>query len=337
MAWSPPILNCLWGVTFPLSFLWALAAKLRRRFPPPSYASAVSTICVGNIHAGGSGKTPLTRAIAQHFSDRSPAILSRGYRGRAGAHGERVKLSHESGAAYYGDEPWMLALSLNAPVYVDRNRVRAIKKMEEQNPPSLVILDDGFQHLKLRKTLSLVLISTRKDPGEAYCLPWGELREPLEAMRAATAVVFVRDPEESTEFLNRWKRVANELAPDVPHFVVSRHYGEITSGKPHLRAPVSLVGFCGLADPSGFRASLESKDLKAFRAFPDHFTYSQKDLKMLDQMRRQTEAEALVTTEKDWYKVQGLAELDCPIYYLPMDYVIPSEFWDFLENGISDR
>ena len=157
------LLNFFWVVLFPLSYLWAAITYLRRRFHgrDKKYRSRLTIVCVGNVHSGGSGKTPLVLELVDHFASRAPVVLSRGYKGTASAAGARVDLASPTGPAVYGDEPWMLARRTGRPVYVGRDRVAQVKEIETQGESPLVVLDDGFQHLALQRKIDIVALSVR--------------------------------------------------------------------------------------------------------------------------------------------------------------------------------
>ena len=149
-----------WVFGLPLSCAWALLMRARRSYYVSSrqYRSTLKIICVGNLHSGGSGKTPLVEAISKRFQLRSPVILSRGYLGTLSSEGAEIDRLMPNGSLLYGDEPWMLSQQQAGPVFISKKRVAGVKRIEKQYPNSLVILDDGFQHLALGRDVDIICI-----------------------------------------------------------------------------------------------------------------------------------------------------------------------------------
>ncbi|MCB0406013.1 MAG: tetraacyldisaccharide 4'-kinase, partial [Bdellovibrionales bacterium] len=142
MASHIPLLRRLfWVLWLPLSLVWAFVARLRRRHAPAgAYRSSLRVLCVGNLHSGGSGKTPVVRAICEGLKGIRPAVLARGYRARLSRSGALVdKLV--GGPAEFGDEPWMLAQVLDCPVYIGADRVAMAKKIEQDGLCDLIVMD----------------------------------------------------------------------------------------------------------------------------------------------------------------------------------------------------
>lgn len=320
--------EAFWVILFPAALAWAAVTKLRRRFYPASrrYRSPLPVLCVGNIHSGGSGKTPLVAAIATHFRELSPVIVSRGYRGRREKRGGWVELDHADGPAEFGDEPWMLARA-GLRVRVGRDRVASVRAVETDGF-SPVILDDGFQHLALQRTLDLVTIDTSRWPAHSYCLPLGELREPLGALAAASAVVLV-----DGEHHPAWVDLLERNFPELSRFDARKIPDGVWDDRgPVASLPDRLGGFCAIAGPDGFRKALAaSGDIAFFQAFPDHHAYSAGDVARL--LARGKDVGRWVTTEKDWFKARPLfSARGVPLLRLRIRYEISDAFWYFLRN-----
>ena len=139
----------------------------------------VPVIVVGNIHVGGSGKSPLVAALAKHFKKLGyqPGIVSRGYGGKAKSYPQRV--TTYSDPKEVGDEPLMLAQQTNLPVAVDPNRLAAAELLIKEEGCDLIIADDGLQHLKLARDIEIVVVDSARGFGNQHCLPVGPLREPI--------------------------------------------------------------------------------------------------------------------------------------------------------------
>lgn len=250
-------------------------------------------VSVGNLSAGGAGKTPFTIALAKALSKRGVAVdvLSRGY-GRAGTAAARVDPSGR--AEDFGDEPLLIARATGVPVFVARRRYEAGCLSEsEQKEEKIHLLDDGFQHRQLYRALDFLLLS-RRDFDDVL-LPAGNLREPLAALRRASVVVV---PAEEAELEDRLQ----ELGWKGPIWKIRRRM-EV----PVLAGPV--VAFCGIARPEQFFLGLEQEGAQvvARRAFRDHRPYSVADVAELSALAHANGA-TLLTTEKDAVRIGALAE-----------------------------
>ncbi|MEZ4750744.1 MAG: tetraacyldisaccharide 4'-kinase [Bdellovibrionota bacterium] len=186
----------------PLSLSWAVVTCLRRRFlSTRGYRSSLRVLCIGNLHSGGSGKTPVVRAICEGLKSKRPAVMSRGYRARLSKEGALVDRAH-GGPDAFGDEPWMLAQVLECPVYIGADRGRLAKRIENEGLSDLIIMDDGFQNFTLIKDKSMLVFNAEKDLDSLYCPPLGELREPLGAVNAADALIVAY---ERASDLEKWR------------------------------------------------------------------------------------------------------------------------------------
>lgn len=184
-----------------LSLLYGGAHRLRcvayQRGWRRTHRLSCPVVSIGNLVAGGTGKTPMTQFIARHAQHLGyhPVILSRGYKGRAErkggvvSDGTTVLMTPEMA----GDEPFMLASSLTGiPVIVGQDRYRSGCLAIKQFQPDLILLDDGFQHIRLARDLNILLLDNHRPMGNGYLLPRGILREPLAAIKRADVVVFTR-------------------------------------------------------------------------------------------------------------------------------------------------
>ncbi len=283
----------------PLSLVWGVVARFRARCTRRKYRTRIPVLSVGNVHSGGTGKTPVVMALARALSARNPVILSRGYRGSASRTGARVDPLDPEGVKRYGDEPWMLACRGSTPVFVDCNRVRAARFLETMpSPPGLILLDDGFQHLALERDVDLVLLPASQGPEAAFCLPLGELREPLEGLGRASAFLLVGDE-------NPWDAWLQNRFPKIPRFSCGRRTEGFFQGDDLLSLEGREFGaFCGIGDPESFRRELVALGNPLFfEAFGDHHNYSETELQALASRFGGRAQALLVTTEKDWYRL----------------------------------
>lgn len=279
-------------------------------------------ISVGNIVAGGSGKTPMAACLAgvlKHLGHR-PVVISRGYRGTlsetAAVVGDGTHVFLDPGTA--GDEPHMMAAARRFPVVVGRKRYEAGRLALERLDVDAVILDDGFQHRGLARDLDLVLFDYTRPLGNGRMIPAGRLRESLEmCRRRADGVVFTRCPE-SGNGLTIPGAVSESLG-DLPVFY-TRHTPVLmpVAGRPGQVPPASfrsLEGrkallFSGIAHNPRFRETIDTLGATVVRhlEFPDHYRYKKSDFKQIQRQADRAGAEWILTTEKDWVKVDGVFE-----------------------------
>ncbi len=316
--------DLFWIFLFPLSVLWAGFTHIRRKFVRPIYQPLIPVLCIGNIHSGGSGKTPLVAAVAERFP--GVAILSRGYRGRSESGGSWVNKESLDGPREFGDEPWMLSQLTGSPVLVGKDRVRSVQEVEKNSKFVGAILDDGFQHLRLGRKLDLIAIDVERKLEDAYCLPLGELREPLSALGRAGGVVLTGVENKEREII--WRGFLSSRFPRVPVFS-----GKLSLKNWSLDPSTSVFGFCGIAGPNRFQNLLESHAcVKGFRSFSDHHVYGQDDLEGILSAARSLQA-VCVTTDKDYFKLRGrFEERGESLLSLRIGYELSEDFWYFLKN-----
>lgn len=329
--------NFFWILLLPFCCAWAIVTKLRRRYYPISwqYRAKFPVICVGNIHSGGSGKTPLVIEIADRFKERRVAILSRGYMGTLSRKGSCVEPLTLFGDKLFGDEPWMMAHRVQCPVFIGQDRVRITKQLEREGMTSLLILDDGFQRLSLARTVDIVAISTQKSL-EEFCLPLGDLREPFSSLRKASAVVLTRGDENAR--VGIWKEFLREWIAELPVFEsVRENMGLWYGNEPIVNMGRKMGGFCGIAEPAGFVREMNSLGASVcLKTFPDHHPYTEEDLEWILAERERLGADLMVTTDKDWFKVYPLFEKrGQKVYSLRIRSKLSGDFWSFLERQIA--
>jgi tetraacyldisaccharide 4'-kinase len=270
----------------PAAGVYALARRLKNQFAHP-YRAAVPVICVGNLVAGGTGKTPVVLALATLLKDRKAAFLTRGY-GGSEAGPVQVK-AYRHRADEVGDEPLLLARA--ATTWVARDRAAGARAAAAAGA-ELIIMDDGFQNLSLAKNFSLVVVDGVTGFGNGRLVPAGPLREPVGAgLARADALVIVGDDKTG---------IAANMHPDFP--VLAAHL-EPTQDTGFV-AGKRVVAFAGIGHPAKFFTTLEKMgcSIAARHAFADHHSYKTDEI-----MKICVEATALdaspVTTEKDWVRL----------------------------------
>lgn len=288
----------------PLSPLYGAVLAVKRQMLRMGWLKqrrlANVVISVGSVSAGGAGKTPVVMALAGMLRRRGYAvtILTRGF-GRAPKTVERVEPYGD--AAWFGDEPVLLAQRTGVPVFVGADRYSAgvlAEQTEAVGKIAVHLLDDGFQHRRLARNIDIVLL-TQEDMDDAL-LPAGNLREPLSALREADVIV-VR--EEESEQLQRFIISLPGKKKPIAIWMIRRRLSlDGDGGKPLSARPLA---FCGIARPKGFTDMLLAEGCRPVEtiAFPDHHTYADGDIKHLIAAARQHGADGFVTTEKDAVKL----------------------------------
>jgi tetraacyldisaccharide 4'-kinase len=286
----------------PLSAIYGGIARFRRswyeRHPAARRRLAKPVISVGNLVLGGSGKTPVVAALArilQAMGER-PAILSRGYARRKPTRGVLVVSDgHDllAGVDASGDEPQMLARTLSGvPVLVARERYLAGLVAENQFAATVHLLDDGYQHLRLARTVDLLLVSPVDL--EEQLLPSGHLREPLSAAHAADALLVHGTSGQASQ-------VAAVLEVATA-FTVSTRYGPLERlGGGAADGARRVVGVAGIARPARFFTALRQQgfDVAVELPFRDHHWYETSDVARVIAAAHDAQADAIVTTAKD--------------------------------------
>jgi tetraacyldisaccharide 4'-kinase len=254
-------------------------------------------ISVGNLSVGGSGKTPIVAALARLLLEAGerPAILSRGYARRHSADGVVVV---SDGARVLepversGDEPQMLARALpNVAVLVCPDRHLAGRVAERQLNCTVMLLDDGFQHLALGREVDVLVLSAA-DLDDTV-LPSGRLREPLDAASSADCLFVPGSDEDVVRVSEAFDRM--------PIFRVSNRFGRLKSPDGATPPGNRVVAVAGIARPGRFFTALQEQGYEVVRAFQftDHHWFTPRDLRQISAVARETNADLVVTTEKD--------------------------------------
>jgi tetraacyldisaccharide 4'-kinase len=279
---------------------YALAMRLRNlafdRGWKKSFSVGVPVISVGNLTLGGTGKTPMVEWIARWLRQRDVRVtlISRGY---GAADGSR------------NDEALELEQKLpDVPHLLGADRVAAARVAVEELDCQAILLDDGFQHRRLRRDLDIVLLDALDPWGGGRVFPRGLLREPLAGLRRADIVCLSRADLVGPEERDTIRRRAGELAPHAAW--VSAAHTPLGSAEGEEIALEALAGrrvaaFCGIGNPPAFRRTLEGLgyDVVAFREFPDHHAYDRADVDLLAAWARAHRAQALACTDKDLVKL----------------------------------
>lgn len=316
--WYQPLSHMPWQLRLlaPLHNFYGTLHNLRKACGAP-YKSRIPVICIGNLTAGGSGKTPTALALMKLIRDQglaqNPCFLSRGYGGRE--HGPLLVNPDAHRFSDVGDEPLLLARA--ASVIVSRNRKRGAQYAEAQGH-DLIIMDDGLQNMSLHHDVKIVVVDGSTGFGNGLTIPFGPLREPVTSgLKNIDAIIRIGD--------------GNAAIPR--HSVTIQAHISATSPLP---PETHVMGFCGLGQPEKFRKTLEDLDLNIidFFALPDHYAYTERDFERLKEEAERNDAR-LITTEKDMLRIPPgfAAENDVAVVPISLTFASP----DTLLNIISGR
>lgn len=273
------------------------------------YQSPLPVICIGNIVAGGGGKSPAVHALLALIKEKKPAILLRGY---GGSEKGPLLVNPTHDYKQVGDEA--LLHRDKAPTIISVNRAEGAKLAEEIQA-DLIVMDDGFQNNQLAKNISFLVIDEMQGIGNGLCLPAGPLREPVDsALARSDAVLLIGDKM--------------PFETDKPVF------------RAHIETPLSseeskiYLGFCGIGVPDKFKKSLVSNGFRLadFITYSDHYPFTKEDIDELKQKAEKHNA-VLITTEKDYVRLPP--DLRGDIQTLPIRMVFEKP--DELANFIAER
>ena len=268
-------------------------------------------ISVGNLTFGGTGKTPTVISLVRDLVrlGRRPAVLTRGYKRRDDHHVVVIGPEPRQGVDEVGDEPLEMARCLpGVPVVVDADRERGGREALRLGADALV-LDDGFQHLQMERDLDLVLIDAGDPWGGGRLPPLGRLREPVTAIRRASAVLITKAPADWRPVVAEIEAAVDRCAPELQVFVSRMQVRRVRVPSEGWQPAEVLAGrrvfaLAGIGRPSGFADTLcaAGAEIVGSRWFPDHHAYSDTDLLEVVTAARKEDAVA-VTTAKDATKL----------------------------------
>jgi len=333
------LLSLLYGCGVKLRiFLYDQGILKREKLP-------CTVISIGNLTVGGTGKTPLVQYIAQFLEDQGkrPVILSRGYKGKI-KDKIRVLSGKEgslSGWEEVGDEPYLLFKKLlTVPIVVGKDRVYSGRHAMKEFVPDTLLLDDGFQYLKMERDLNIVVIDIQNGFGNGHLLPRGTLREPLKGLERANLILLNKgtDPDDYPRFakeIKRWNSIA-------PIFHASYQVVSVAGLKEEKKYPPEflkgrkVMALCGIANPRYFHLLLTQlgAEIVSEISYPDHHCYSLQDFPFIEEKSKGSDL--IITTEKDGVKLKQKIFENLPLFMLEIALVVTREreFQEYLLRAV---
>ncbi len=325
-----------------LSALYRLGLSIRTfgyRYIKKPGRLPVKVVCIGNITLGGTGKTPAVIRLADEAVKRGfkPCILTRGYKGRTKetcfvSNGKEILLKPDEA----GDEAYLMAGKLNGiPVVKGSKRYEAglfaLNNLESK--PTLMILDDGFQHIALERDIDAVLIDATSPFGNEKLLPEGMLREPLDALKRADCIIITKSDQAGEDTLTYIRDKIKTINPGLPVYLSSHKPSgliNMTGDTKELDylANRKVFAFAGIANIEYFESTIKTcgSEIAGFQKYRDHHLYSVKDM---DKLKQDAAGLDIITTEKDLVKLKGLNVPD-NLFALSIDFSVEQAFFDDL-------
>ncbi len=307
-------INLLSLILSPLGAVYALATKLRLRYNKSKKVS-IPVICIGNLTAGGTGKTPVSISIAQLLQQQTlnPFFVSRGYGGNLK---NIIVNPNIHTPKQCGDEPLLLARQ--APVVINPDRY-AGANTAITNGANIIIMDDGFQNPKLHKDLSFLVFDGNFGVGNELCIPAGPLRETISSGISRAQAIIIIGPDKHnlrTRF-------------NLPCFM-----GKITP-LPQTHSNKKVIAFAGIGNPQKFYNSLTECGFEIIKSYdyPDHHYYTEAELKKLISQAQQNNA-LLYTTSKDFVKIPSHLQKHFKVLEITIQWENPQDLTNFILQRI---
>lgn len=309
----------LWLLLLPLSWLYGLVSSVIRLSYRAGWRRAwrapVPVVVVGNLTAGGNGKTPVVIWLVEQLQQRGirPAVVSRGYGGKAARY--PLILTPDTTTAEAGDEPVLIYQRTGAPVAVSPKRAEAVQALLDEAKPQIIITDDGLQHYALARDKEIVVVDGERRFGNGWWLPAGPMRERAGRLKSVDAVI-----------TNGGKAQPGEIAMRLqPGHAVNLLTGE---QRPVASLP-EVVAMAGIGHPPRFFATLRACGVEPVHCIglADHQALTESDVQALA-----NDTQTLIMTEKDAVKCRGFAHTNW--WYLPVEATLSQPEADRLLDDI---
>ena len=329
-------MNLLRKILFPFAILYGFITSTRNflfdRGILKSYSFDLPVIAVGNLSVGGTGKTPQIEYLIRLLSDKyKVATLSRGYKRQSEGF---VLANSASDALQLGDEPFQFYQKFaTIQVAVDANRKNGIEQLlSNSNPPEVILLDDAFQHRKVKAGFYILLTSY----GDLYCndfmLPTGNLRESRSGVQRANVIIVTKCPSDLSLIEQNNIKKQLRLSSNQSLFFTFIEYDDVVySDKKTLKVAeiksINKMLLAGIAKPESFFAHLKQENDECL-TFPDHHHFSESELL---EIKEKAKNKIIVTTEKDYVRLKG-SILSEQLYFLPIKSSFLSNADNFDKN-----
>ncbi|WP_127138461.1 tetraacyldisaccharide 4'-kinase [Flagellimonas oceanensis] len=328
------MLQLLRKIAFPISLIYALVVHVRNFlfnvgvFSSKSYRTP--TICVGNLSVGGTGKTPMTEHLLRILSDRKVAVLSRGYKRKSKGF---YLADAESTVLELGDEPYQIHQKFTGVIVaVDADRRNGIEKLESLVQPDVIVLDDAFQHRKVKPSFSILLTTYHNLYVDDWYLPTGSLRDARKEARRADLIIVTKCPIGLPE--DEKKAIRAKLNPRKHQKVLfaSLQYHDVVSNGEGVEMKLSQLKneqvalVTGIASPEPLVEHLKSigLDFEHFE-YGDHHHFTDKEIQQFQGY------EMLLTTEKDFVRLKGRVD---GLYFLEIAHSFSDEDGVVLKKAV---
>ena len=301
-------------VLYPLSKIYGFVVKTRIFFYKRDFLKTVRlpvpVISVGNITVGGTGKTPIVEYISRYLQKKGKrvAILSRGY-------AATIKQENSSFVNHVCNDEYLLFQENipDIPNLLNKDRVKSGREAISHFQAEYLVLDDGFQHLRLARNLDIVTIDALNPFGYEHIVPRGMLREPLESLKRADMIMLTHvdqcNQDKITVMINRLRGIVGQIPiVETVHklMCLESSKGGETMDVTWLQGK-KVFAFCAIGNPASFRKSIEclGGELLGFRVFPDHHVYTPSELKALNAEAQRVRPDAIIVTQKDKVKMKN--------------------------------
>jgi tetraacyldisaccharide 4'-kinase len=321
-------------------------------------------VSIGNITIGGTGKTPMTIHVARLFQQMgyNVAVISRGYKGKAEntggviSNGDTLLMDVNDA----GDEPIMMAIQLNKiPVLVGKRRFEMCVLARQKFNSDLIVLDDAFQHLKLKRDIDVVLLDSERPLGNLYMLPRGVLREPVSGLKRGDVYIMTRYDQKKKSSVNCKEglsdRILKEKIGDKPifktfhtpyyfrvkkdnHFPAEKITQKYLSNDFTFLKQQNVLLFSGIAGNHYFKRTVEDIpcNISEFMDFPDHYQYSKEDLEHIVEKAQRLKLKYMITTEKDYMRMYQYSPwpIDLVVIGVKISFEDEKAFQTYMKNEL---
>ena len=314
----------------------------------PSQKLPCKVISIGNINLGGTGKTPAVIALVKHFQKQgvSVAVLSRGY----GRNTKKTVLvtdgndDIQSDWRSVGDEAFLMAHSLKSvPVVVDKNRFRGGNFLIKNYNPDIIILDDAFQHRRIKRDIDIVLLNCIETIENYRLIPFGNLREPLVQLKRADMIILSKtnlgDFPEDIHIEQFSKAPLHKAELEADNFLMDKDKTKIPVHNYHNKTCV-MVTSVGSPDGVSKTAAKMNLTVATHLRFRDHHVYRQKDCNKINKAVKEKNSDYILTTEKDMFKLSPVSSennklnLTKKVFSLPIKFIFSDKTLDEIRRHV---